>query len=190
MQGRFARLVVNGIATAIVALAVVSGGGFRAGAQQLGLPQSEILTITSERLYEESAFGQRIAHEIESEGSVLQAENRRIEAELTKEENDLTNRRPGMDPDEFRALADAFDEKVQTIRTTQDAKARALVQKNEEARVEFLQRARPVLGNLMRETGAGVILERSSVFLSANATDITDIAISRIDAAIGDGTDK
>ena len=32
-----------------------------------------------------------------------------------------------------------------------------------------------------------MILERSSVFLSANATDVTDVAISRIDAVIGDG---
>ncbi|MGD9866344.1 MAG: OmpH family outer membrane protein, partial [Pseudodonghicola sp.] len=50
-----------------------------------------------------------------------------------------------------------------------------------------LRAARPVLETLMRETGAGVILERNSVFLSANATDITDEAIARIDAAIGDG---
>ena len=32
-----------------------------------------------------------------------------------------------------------------------------------------------------------MILERASVFLSANATDITDLAINRIDAAIGEG---
>ena len=92
-----------------------------------------------------------------------------------------------MEPDEFRKLADAFDAKVQDIRSRQDAKARALSQRHDEARGRFYEAAQPVLARLMREAGAGVILERSSVFLSANATDITDVAITRIDAAIGDG---
>ena len=76
---------------------------------------------------------------------------------------------------------------MQQIRVEQDAKARALARRGEAAQVEFLQAARPVLESLMRDSGAGVILERSSVFLSANATDVTDAAIARIDAAIGDG---
>lgn len=159
-----------------------------ADAQQLGLPNSAILTISSERLYAESAFGQRVAHEIEAASAVLAAENRGIEVELTAEEQDLTERRPQMDPAAFRALADEFDRKVQEIRRTQDAKARRLVLKNEEERVRFLQAARPVLADLMRESGAGVLLERSSVFLSANAIDMTDIAISRLDALLGDGS--
>jgi len=87
----------------------------------------------------------------------------------------------------FRSLADAFDQRVQANRETQDDKVRALNQIGDVARIEFLQVARPILEELMRETGAGVILERSSVFLSANTTDITDLAIRRIDAAIGDG---
>lgn len=157
-------------------------------AQQLGLPQSAILTVSTDRMFAESAFGRRIAAEIAAQSAVLAAENRRIEAELTAEEKQLTQRRPDMDAQEFRALADAFDQKVQTNRVAQDAKARALNQIGEMARVEFLQAARPILETLMREAGAGVILERANVFLSANATDITDLAIARIDAAIGDGS--
>ena len=156
-------------------------------AQQLGLPSSPILTIASERLFVDSAFGQRVAREIEAETAVLAAENRRIEAELTAEEQALTDRRAEMDPQAFRTLADAFDTKVQEIRRAQDGKARALARRREEAQEAFFQAARPVLATLMQEAGASVILERASVFLSANATDITDLAITRIDAAIGEG---
>jgi Skp family chaperone for outer membrane proteins len=156
-------------------------------AQQLGLPRSAILTIESDRLYAESAFGRRIARETEADSAVLAAENRRIEGELTAEEQALTRRRPDMEPDAFRMLADAFDTKVQQIRRAQDAKARALALRRDESQVAFLQAARPILADLMRDTGASVILERASVFLSANATDVTDLAIARIDAAIGDG---
>lgn len=157
-------------------------------AQQLGVIQSPILTITSDRLFDDSAFGRRAEREIEEAGTALANENRRIEAELTAEERDLTERRPDMPPEEFRALADAFDDRVQAIRATQETKTRELNQKSEIERVAFFQAARPILVEIMRETGAAVILERSSVFLSANATDITDLAIDRIDAAIGDGT--
>ena len=94
-----------------------------------------------------------------------------------------------MDPEAFRELADALDEKVQKIRGEQDHKTRVLAEKNDKARAVFLNAVRPILAEVMRESGAGVILERSSVFLSANATDITDLAIERIDATIGDGSE-
>lgn len=156
-------------------------------AQQLGLPDSAILTISSDRLYAESDYGRRVAEEFETESGKLAAENRRIEQELTEEEQELTDRRPGMEAAAFRELANAFDEKVKQIRRAQDAKARALVQKNEGEQVRFIQAARPILAELMREAGAGVILERSSVFLSANAIDVTEVAIARMNATVGDG---
>jgi Skp family chaperone for outer membrane proteins len=170
----------------LLALAVWTVWIVPTAAQQLGLPQSAILTISSERMFAESAFGRRVAREIESQSEVLATENRRIEVELTAEEKDLTDRRPDMAPDDFRALADAFDAKVQDIRRRQDAKARALVQFQEDEQVRFLQAARPVLVELMRESGAGAILERSSVFLSANAIDITELAITRLNEVLGE----
>ena len=158
-------------------------------AQQLGLPQSAILTVSTERMFAGSAFGKRISRMIDAQSAVLSAENRRIEAELILEEKELTRRRPDMEAQPFRDLANAFDQKVQANRATQDAKSRALNKIGDSARVEFLKVARPILEALMREANAGVILERANVFLSANTTDITDLAIERIDAAIGDGSE-
>lgn len=168
-----------------LALAGPSGGGLRA--QQLGVPQMAILTISADRLFAESAFGRRVAAELEAEGKALAAENRRKEAELAAEEKALTEKRATMDAAAFRELADAFDRKVQEIRRTQDAKAREIGRKGEQARVEFFNAVRPVLERLMREAGATVLLERANIFLSTSDSDITDVAIARIDAAIGDG---
>lgn len=149
---------------------------------------SPVLVVELDRLFAESAFGLRIAAEIEEEGSQLAAENRRIEAELIAEERQITEQRPGLTPEAFRALADAFDEKVQTFRREQDAKVRAIGQRNEEGQRAFLTAAQPVLQDLMTEAGATVLLDRRVVFLSAPAVDVTDAAIERIDAAIGDGS--
>lgn len=156
---------------------------------QIGAPQSGILTIQPDRLFSESAFGQRVTRELEAEGAVLTAENRRIEAELRAEEQDLTQRRPSMDPEAFRTLADAFDKKVQETRRTQDQKLREITQMGETARREFFVASLPILQGIMRDSGAGAILDNSSVFLSSEAADVTDLAITRIDAVLGDGAD-
>ena len=58
----------------------------------------------------------------------------------------------------------------------------------EKNRIRFLNAAAPVLEEIMRETNAAVILEQRSVFVSSNAIDITQTAIERIDAQLGDGT--
>ncbi|MCE8511280.1 OmpH family outer membrane protein [Ruegeria pomeroyi] len=159
-----------------------------ASAQQLGLPRHEVLTISGEILFVKSAYGRRIIDEIEAEGALLAAENERIVAELSREEQELTQRRTELEPQAFRVLAEAFDVKVQAHRENQTAKRQALEARGEEARATFVELARPILAALMRDTGASVILERSTVFLSLDTTDITAIAISRIDAAIGDGS--
>ncbi|WP_051927379.1 OmpH family outer membrane protein [Ruegeria halocynthiae] len=158
-----------------------------AAAQQLGVPQTSVLTVSSDRLFAGSAFGQRVLREIEAESVLLAEENERIVAELSREEKDLTDKRAELQPDEFRPLAEAFDRKVQSHREGQRAKLDALARRSEDAQQMFFEMAQPVLIDLLRETGASVIIERSSVFLSSDQTDVTEAAIARIDTAIGDG---
>jgi len=149
--------------------------------------QSQILTIDTERLFADSLFGKFTARDYESKGASLAAENRQIEAELTEEERLLTEKRATRGPAEFRLMADAFDAKVQAVRRTQELKTRDLTQDLEERRVIFLNAAAPVLEDIMKQSGAAVILEQRTVFLSATAIDITSSAIARIDAVLGEG---
>ncbi|WP_375256897.1 OmpH family outer membrane protein [Citreimonas sp.] len=152
-----------------------------------GLVRSDILVLDFERLFADSAYGRRIARDIEAAGAEIAQQNRRIEAELIEEERRLTRQRDGMAPEDFRELARAFDEKVQRLRSEQDAKARALGARGDAARREFLDAAQPVLGTLMREAGATIVVERRTVFMSADTIEVTDEAIARIDAALGEG---
>ena len=158
-----------------------------ASAQQLGVQQSIVLTISGERLFSGSQFGQRVFREIEAESEILAQENERIIQVLSTEERELTDKRAELSAEDFRPLAEAFEEKVQKHRESQRAKLDALARRSDEARQIFVGLAQPVLIELMRETGASIIIERSTVFLSADTSDITDAAIARINAAIGDG---
>lgn len=183
-------------AALVLALAgLLTGAALPASAQQPGAGLgrgsviSPVLTIDSERLFLQSAFGRRVAQEIEEQGAALTAENRQIETDLEAEERELTDMRATMTPEDFRALANAFDEKVQRIRQAQAAKGRALNQKLDQEREVFLTAAAPVLETLMREADAAVILERRSVFVSASAIEITDDAIALLDETLGSGAD-
>ena len=93
-----------------------------------------------------------------------------------------------MNAENFRVLADAFDEKVQGTRTEQLNKTKALNSQIDTQRVTFLNAAAPILQNLMREAGASVLMERRSVVLSMAAADITAAAIARIDSVLGNGS--
>lgn len=150
--------------------------------------ESPILTIDSDRLFEESRYGRQTVQEIEQRGAALAAENKQIQDALEAEEKSLTELRPTVSPEEFRALADAFDAKVQETRRAQDAKSRELNASLESRRVIFLNSAVPILEQLMRETGAAVVLEQRSVFISNTVVDITQTAIQRLDMVL-DETD-
>jgi len=156
-----------------------------AAAQQDGPP---ILIVDRERLFVETLYGRRIAADLAEMAAELQAENDRIVESLTLEERSLTLRRPEMTPEAFREESEAFDAKVQDVRRVRDAKNVELQVANAEARARFEEQVQGIVANIMLERGAVMVLEQRVVFLSVRAANITDDAIVRIDAELGDGS--
>lgn len=149
-------------------------------AQQPAFP---VLTIDQDRLFSETRLGAETRAELERQAQELAAENTKIENALIAEESELTERRESLPPDDFRGLADAFDERVQRLRAEQDEKARQLNRRRDEARAEFFNEIAVILSEIVREKGALVVIDRRDVFLSADRIDITDEAIARINEA-------
>ncbi|MEO0989658.1 MAG: OmpH family outer membrane protein [Pseudomonadota bacterium] len=143
-----------------------------------------VLVLDQERLFNESAFGVEVAQIADQAGRALQAENRRIEQELTAEELALTEQRPGLSAAEFKVLADRFDTRVQDIRAAQDAKSEAIATRIESDRRRFFQAILPVLAGILRDEGAALIVDKRTALLSISSVDITDQALSEIDAAL------
>ncbi|MEH7826666.1 OmpH family outer membrane protein [Gemmobacter denitrificans] len=151
-------------------------------------PQSDLAVIQMDQLFQRTIYGKAMQARDDQARADLLAENQRIEAALEAEERDLTARRATMPASEFRALADAFDAKVEDIRNSQTTKSRALVRQAEEDRQRFFDVAGPVLSDLMVALGATVLIDRANVIHATGTVDITDQAIARIDAVLGDGT--
>ncbi len=149
---------------------------------------SQILTIDRARLFAETRFGKAVAQRFDAASVEHLAENRKLEAALEAEERSLTVQRETLPADQFRVLADAFDAKVEALRTAQDAKSRGITRQRDEDQQRFFETALPILGDLMAEKGAVAILEKSTLVAVFDRIDITADAIARIDAALGDGT--
>ncbi|WP_172330785.1 OmpH family outer membrane protein [Mangrovicoccus sp. HB161399] len=161
-----------------------------AGSLAAAVPQaapSPVLTLNQEAMFSQSALGKRIVAELERDRNALAAENRRIEAELTAEEQELTDRRGATPAAEFEKLAADFDEKVQRLRQEQDRKARNLQQRLDTERQNFVNRAAPILAEIAQDRGAQVILDNTVVLMAFDVVDITEEAVKRLDAEIGNG---
>ena len=149
-------------------------------------PASPVLTLDQDRLFRESAWGKAALAGAEKAAADLTAENRRIDEQLQTEEQVLTDRRALMAPADFTKLASEFDSRVEGIRTAQEAKNRAIVSQLEAEQKAFFSAIRPVLEDLLVETGASAILASGAVLVTTTATDITSTAIARIDAIYPD----
>lgn len=185
------RLGATAVAMALLAIAPAvaqTGGQTGQAAPAVADPGvgSPVVTITQERLFQDSRAGQQIQDRYETASRALVAENRRIEAALEAEERDLTARRAQMPPEDFRPLAEAFDEKVEGIRAAQDAKSRALTRQRDEDRQRMLEAAAPILAQMMAERGVMVLIDKNAVVLSFDGIDITEDAVARLDAVLGE----
>ena len=188
MRGAYRRLVC---ALALAAWPAVGCAQSAAPSDSLATPvaRSQIAVIEQERLFLQTRYGKAMQASTDTARKALQAENQRLEADLEAEERKLTDQRTTMPADQFRPLAEAFDEKVKGIRQAQDTKARELARRAEEDRARFVETAAPILAALMSELGAVVLIDKSVAVLSMDSIDVTDEAIAKIDAVLGDGQD-
>lgn len=170
----------------LVGLGVTGLTGAPVSAQSMGVVQSDVLVVNPDRLFAETRLGQRMTQDLQAERDALIALNRELEQQLEAEEQALTELRAETSPEAFRDMADAFDQKVQQIRQDSDRRARDLERSRAQAPVTFMRLIEPVLSEIMRDAEAAVILDSRATLLSVEAVDITALAISRVDATIGD----
>ncbi len=173
------RNVLFALAGALL-LASASFPAARAVAQ--ASPPLPILVVNQERLLTGSRRGQALLAAEEAARDEMRADARAIDSAFEAEEREITAARGRLDPDAFRALADAFDERVVTARREQDARAAALAQEFDGGRRRFYAAIAPLLVGLMERHGAQAILDETIVLMAAQGLNITDAAIAEIDA--------
>lgn len=146
-------------------------------------PNPSFLVLEQDRVFNSSALGKEIIALNEAEDSKLRAEGQRLDRQFEQEEQALTEQRAQLTPEEFRVLADAFDEKVVATRRAQEERGAALVQRAERRQREFLRQIGPILLQILEETGASAVIEQRGLLISKQDLNITGEVIKRLDAA-------
>lgn len=159
-------------------------------AQQLPLAGIPVLSLDQEQFFIRSSFGRAALAANKAATEALVAEFQKIEAALADEERALTAQRASLPVAEFSIAAQLFDQKVESIRQAQKARPQELQRALDAEKVRFYEAARPVLTSLMAERGAYAIIDKRVVVLGFDAIDLTPIAIERIDAVLGDDSEK
>ena len=169
---------------ALVALALAVGAAAQEPpAQEPGARSGPpFLLLDQERLLTDSRPGQTLLAEEEAARDALRAEARDIDRRFEEEEQSLTERRATLPSEEFRRLADAFDERVIQARSEQDRRSDALVREFEGRRRQFYAEIGPILVGLLSRYDAYAILDEAMVLLADQSLNVTDAVIAEIDA--------
>ena len=146
-----------------------------------------VLTVDQEAMYRQSRWGLRAQAELAAQSRQVAADNERAFADLVADEDALTAARATLSPDEFRARAARFDERVTAVRAERQAALEALTATADRDRVLFFQVAAPVLGRVMTARGALVVLDQRTVLIADERIDATAATIAALDAELGDG---
>jgi Skp family chaperone for outer membrane proteins len=156
-------------------------------AQAEPLPTTAVIIIDKERVLSDTKYGKRLDAEMRQLEAAQIADNKRLLRELEQEEAYLTELRAKLSSDEFRLLAADFDTKVQRISDEQQTKNQKRIDQRRLDQLQLLAATGPVFEQLMLDTGANVILEQRFALIWNDAINMTEVAIQRIDAFLGDG---
>ena len=148
---------------------------------------TSIGTLDQDALYRNSLFGKRVFQEVSNRSEVLLAKELTLQSQLEIEEQSLTVKRKTIKIDEFKKLAAEFDKKVQKIRLETTEARISLSNYSDSERNRFFKIVIPILVQVSEEFGLSTLLDNRMVILSLK--DITDVAVKRVDKAIGDGVD-
>ncbi|MDB9991628.1 OmpH family outer membrane protein [Amylibacter sp.] len=145
-----------------------------------------IAILDQDSLFVDSEWGKKIIDIVENKVSQLATENRSIESELEVEELLLTKKRKSISKIDFDILANDFDKKVKSIRINQASKQNDINNFLNKNRKNFFDNITPILLIFIEELGVQVLLNKDTVALASTGSDITNVAINRINEQLID----
>jgi outer membrane protein len=147
-------------------------------------PAAVILFLDRGAVLRRSAAGKSVAAQVEELArkmeSELGPENQKLQADAQALQTDAPVITPEKRQETIRQLElrrEAFQKKVQ-------ARQSAIQAGQNGARQQIETALGPILEKIMAERGANMLLDRGAVVLGAGGLDVTDLVITRLDAAL------
>ena len=148
-----------------------------------------VVVIVRVKIYAESAAGQDLRNKVASIETTMQGELQPTATKLQADGTALDAKTEGMTRETILADAALTAEVEQLARDAQVFQQRRQIAANElalterAALAEFNHALIPVLREVVAETGANIILDKSQVVFVDDATDVSASVISKLNAA-------
>lgn len=150
---------------------------------------TKIVVVDQARVLRDSQAGQHIATEIERIENQMQQELAPTAQSLETLGESLRAKTANMTPEAMRAdealrtEAQTYQEKLVDLGQQRDQRATELALTERKASIAFSQALRPVLEEVMTETGAEIMMAAGDVMVALPSVDVTDQVISKLDAS-------
>ena len=146
-------------------------------------PQVRFAVIDQAELFEQSKLGQQMRQALVDKRNLLDAESAELASALEQEEQDLAQKRSEMSDDDFAVIAQAFDQRVRSIRQDQINKDLELAREGNSLQATFFDLVDPILNEIIASENITTLLKSDAILFSTDIFDITNLAIQRIDRA-------
>lgn len=161
-------------APALIALLFSGLAAWPAPAQEA----TPVLVVSRDRVLAEAAPAEKLNDAEAAMTAELQARVDRLKAGLADEEQELTQLRSTLPPEEFERRVRDFDRRVRSEREITQRRAAALQTAFRQARQTLVESLVPILVTLSRERGAKLVLDSDQILVAHPSIDVTDEAIA------------
>ncbi|MBV9550898.1 MAG: OmpH family outer membrane protein [Alphaproteobacteria bacterium] len=146
-------------------------------------PAPKVVVLDRIAILQNSKVGRDIARQLQA----LTVQNRNsFEAQqkaLTAEQQQLTQKVAIMAADQRQKTEDAFRAKVQNMQESAQRRAAQIQQVSQSSSQIISQALAPIVDEIVKERGANLVIDKQAViFANSNAFEITQEAISKLDA--------
>nr|WP_070959695.1 OmpH family outer membrane protein [Hyphomonas sp. Mor2] len=173
--------ILTALAIAVSTPLALASAAYAQGTTVIVIDRAQVLT--------QSKAGQDVATKIQGIEAAMQAELQPTATQLQTEGAAIEAKTANMTPEAMRADAalktevENYARKANEFNRSRQIAAQELALTERKALIDLNNALVPVLREVVTENSANVILDRSSVIFSDEATDVTASVIAKMDAA-------
>ena len=147
-------------------------------------PNTSIGVIDLNKILSEADAAIAAAEQIEEIAIEIENEIRLSDEEIIKEQNLLIESQAIMAPEAFEAKKNDYESKVQKYNNERQTKLMKIDELIAVSRNDILVAIKPILEEITNEKGITIILEKTSIMLSAEKMDITNEVLKKLNKSL------
>jgi|TARA_A100001011_G_scaffold316298_1_gene335218 outer membrane protein len=147
-------------------------------------PNTSIGVIDINKILSDADAAIIAAKQIEEIAIEIENEIKKSDEEIIKEQNLLIESQSIMAPEAFESKRNEYESKVQKYNNERQSKLMKIDELIAVSRNDVLSAMKPILEEISNEKGITIILEKTSIMLSAEKMDITDEVLKKLNKSL------